>query len=93
VTWLAKKVLDDDEQDSLLAKLLHSKNKDTLNQLCLDVVQEHRQDANKCQIQLVNLIFRVVGGSAVSALTDDMQLEELAMDDWARVITIHTLYY
>jgi hypothetical protein len=87
LTSLAKKVLDDDEQDSLLAKLLHSKNKETLNQLCLDVVQEHRQDANKCQIQLVNLIFRVVGGSAVSALTDDMQLEELDMDDWAKVIT------
>lgn len=87
LTTLAKKVLDDDEQDSLLAKLLHSKNKETLNQICLDLVQEHRQDANKCQIQLVNLIFRVVGGSSLSALTDDTQLEQMDMDDWAKVIT------
>lgn len=84
---LAKKVLDDEEQESLVAKLLYAKNEATRKQICLDVIQHHRDDPNACQVKLLNLVFRVVGGSSLSALPDDTELEEMGSDDWSKVIT------
>jgi cohesin complex subunit SA-1/2 len=84
---LAKKVLDDEEQESLVATLLYSKNEAARKQICLDVIQHHRDDSNACQVRLINFIFRVVGGSSLSALSDDTELEEMGSDDWSKVIT------
>lgn len=84
---LAKKVLDDDEQETLVAKVLYSSNQTTLKQICFDVIQHHRDDVNACQVSLINLVFRVVGGTSLSALPDDTELEEMGSDDWSKVIT------
>lgn len=85
MTNLAKKVLEEDEQDSLVAKLLYSKN--DMKEICVSIIQEHRDDPNACQVRLINLLFRVVGGSSLSALGADTQLEDLGSDEWAQLIT------
>jgi hypothetical protein len=52
------------------------------------MVDLHNSDPNAAQINLVNLLFRSVGGTVESDLNEeDVQLEELGNSDWGQIIT------
>jgi len=52
------------------------------------VIEEHKNNPNKAQTQLLNLLFRSVGGSIETNLDPDKSsLEDMDNDEWAKVVT------
>lgn len=52
------------------------------------VIAEHRNDPNKAQVELLNLLFRSVGGSIENNLDPEHNiLEEMDNEEWAKVVT------
>jgi cohesin complex subunit SA-1/2 len=92
---LAKRVLEEDEtlETSLTAAILDAGKKSaqstqaSLENMARKIIQKHRDDANATQVELINLIFRSVGGSTASFLEDGTDLEDMDGDKWANVIT------
>ena len=60
-----------------------------LHNLAKTLVQTHNSNPNSAQIQLINLLFRSIGGSKESDLDadGDLQLEELGNEEWGQIIT------
>ena len=59
-----------------------------LRSIAKRMVDLHNSDPNAAQINLVNLLFRSVGGTVESDLNEeDVQLEELGNSDWGQIIT------
>ena len=52
------------------------------------VIELHKHDPNKAQTQLLNLLFRSVGGSVETNLDPDKSsLEDMDNEEWAKVVT------
>lgn len=59
-----------------------------LHGICRSIIQLHNRDPNKAQIQLINLIFRAVGGSPGSTLkANEVDLEEIENQEWSTIVT------
>ncbi|GMI19682.1 hypothetical protein TeGR_g8430, partial [Tetraparma gracilis] len=53
-----------------------------------DLVERHASDSNAAQCELVNLLFRCVGGSAASEIDPKVfVLDDIGDDDWVAMIT------
>jgi hypothetical protein len=53
-----------------------------------DLVERHASDSNAAQCELVNLLFRCVGGSAASEIDPKaFVLDDIGDDDWVAMIT------
>lgn len=99
MTNLAKKVLEEGEtpENSLVAALLYAgktnkkrSDEDSTEQLQViarRVISTHRDDPNAAQIQLMNLIFRAVGGTNETCLEEDVDLEDMDNDEWTTIVT------
>jgi cohesin complex subunit SA-1/2 len=84
---LARKVLFEEDRNSLLEKLLNCDDESSLRKICQELIKIQRDNSIACEMMLINLMFRVVGGTPSSYLPEDCELEEMGNDDWARVIT------
>ena len=52
------------------------------------MLETYKQDRNKAYVELLNLVFRSVGGSVGSNLDlNTTQLEEMDDEEWASVVT------
>lgn len=52
------------------------------------VIEQHKQDPNKAEVNLLNLLFRSVGGSLETNIDPDKtQLEDMDNEEWAKVVT------
>ena len=92
-------MLEEDEtaEDSLFAALLNSyvtpsgerTNVYTpqLQTIARSLIKKYNNDANQIQIDLVNLLFRSVGGSRATILPDETNFEEMDSEEWAAKIT------
>ncbi|GKY91786.1 hypothetical protein MPSEU_000150300 [Mayamaea pseudoterrestris] len=84
---LAKKCLFDgeDDENSLLAALLHSKD---ISSLAASVLQDYKKDSNAMRIQLLNLLFRSVGSTPAACLdAEEIQIDDLGDDEWLSTMT------
>jgi cohesin complex subunit SA-1/2 len=89
---LAAKVLDRSETQSLVASLLLCYEKKrggktaALQQAARRVLSRHLAQPHEAQCQLLNLLFRSVGGSVESNLDLDTNLEALPSEEWVDLV-------
>ena len=59
-----------------------------LHTIARRVIEQHKQDPNKAEVNLLNLLFRSVGGSLKTNIDPDKtKLEDMDNEEWAKVVT------
>ena len=58
-----------------------------LERIARKVVLSHREDTNKAQINLLNLLFRSVGGTVDTNIDNNTILEDMDSEQWGQVVT------
>ena len=58
-----------------------------LERIAGKIVLSHKDDANKAQINLLNLLFRSVGGTADTNIDSNTILEDMDSEQWGQVVT------